>query len=215
MPDFKIVVSDPQAYREMKIVKVKVVGDSSVDYNDKMKDGFELPLIKANEKLLNELKPVHGVVTIRMVKPGTTDKVKITGRLIVDNNIQDGEAHVNYELLVNKTGVSELEGYIFRSPSWQIRVNDERTRSLIGLKIGDVFDGSVIGLKNVKLRICGGSDNSGLPMRPDLPGGVKVRLLLSGPPGFHPTRRGERRKKTVRGNTITVDMVQINTRIIY
>lgn len=215
MPDFKIVVNDPQAYREKKIVKVKIVGDPNVDFNDRMKDGFELPLIKANEKLVNELKPAHGVVTIRMVKPGTTEKVKITGRLVIDNSVQDGEVRVNHDLLVNKVGVSELEGYVFRSPSWQIRISDERTRELVGLKIGDVFDGSVIGLKNVKLRICGGSDNSGIPMKPDLPGGVKVRLLLSGPPGFHPTREGERRKRTVRGNTITGDTVQINTKIIY
>lgn len=215
MPDFKIVVSDPNAYRDLKIVKIKVVGDPNVEFNDKMKDGFELPIVKANEKLVSEIKPTHGVVTVRMVKPGTTERVKITGRIVVDNSIQDNEVHVNHELLVNKVGTSELEGFIFRSPSWQVRINDERTRELIGLKIGDTFEGSLIGLKNVKLRICGGSDISGFPMRPDLPGGVKVKLLLSGPPGFHPKEKGERRKKTVRGNTITADIVQINAKIIY
>ncbi|OYT37942.1 MAG: 30S ribosomal protein S6e, partial [Desulfurococcales archaeon ex4484_58] len=71
------------------------------------------------------------------------------------------------------------------------------------------------GLKNVQLEIRGGSDNSGFPMRPDIPGGVKKRVLLSSPPGFHPREKGERRRKTVRGNTITDDIVQINTVIIY
>jgi small subunit ribosomal protein S6e len=38
--------------------------------------------------------------------------------------------------------------------------------------------------------------------------------LLSGPPGFHPRKKGERRRKTVRGNTISEDIVQINTKIV-
>ncbi len=47
-----------------------------------------------------------------------------------------------------------------------------------------------------------------------LPGGVKKALLLSGPPGFHPKNKGERRRKYVRGNTITEDIVQINTKLV-
>ena len=46
-------------------------------------------------------------------------------------------------------------------------------------------------------------------------GGVKKRVLLSGPPGFHPKEKGERRRKMIRGNTITEDIVQINTVIVY
>jgi small subunit ribosomal protein S6e len=50
-------------------------------------------------------------------------------------------------------------------------------------------------------------------MRPDIPGPVKKRALLSAPPGFHPREDGERRRKTVRGNTIAPDITQINTKI--
>ncbi|RLF24403.1 MAG: 30S ribosomal protein S6e [Thermoprotei archaeon] len=97
----------------------------------------------------------------------------------------------------------------------QIEVKGPQAQAFIGLKIGDVIDGDVIGLKGVKLKITGGSDRSGFPMHPGITGGGKRRILLSGPPGFHPRRKGERRRKTVRGNVITEDIVQINTVIVY
>ncbi len=96
----------------------------------------------------------------------------------------------------------------------QVEVKGDKAIKLIGLRIGDVIDGALVGKPGIKLKITGGSDKAGAPMRPDLPGGVKRRLLLSGPPGFHPRRRGERRRKLVRGNTITEDIVQINTVIV-
>lgn len=215
MPDFKIVVSDPEAPKQEKVFKVKIVGDPGVEYSDRIKEKYELPIIKVNEKLAAELHLRHGVVTTRMVKPGTNERVKITGRLVVDNNIPDNELRVNYDLLVNSIGTNEVEGVVFRARAWQIRVSGDRARSFVGLRVGDRISGEVIGLKNIELEIRGGSDNSGFPMRPDIPGGVKKKILLSNPPGFHPTRRGERRKKIVRGNTITEDIVQINTVIIY
>ncbi|ADG12802.1 Ribosomal protein S6e [Methanocaldococcus infernus ME] len=85
---------------------------------------------------------------------------------------------------------------------------------LVGMKIGDVFDGKIIGLEGYKLEIRGGTDDSGFPMRPDIHGSRKVKVLLSGPPGFHPKRKGERRRKTVRGNTIAPDIVQINVKVV-
>lgn len=92
----------------------------------------------------------------------------------------------------------------------QITVEGPRAHALIGLKIGDVIDGTPLGMPGVRLRITGGSDRSGFPMRADIPGGGKYRVLLSGPPGFHPKKRGMRKRVTVRGNTITEDIVQIN-----
>ncbi len=215
MPDFKIVVSDPDAPKKEKLVKVKIVGDPEIEFTEAMKEKYELPVIKVHEKIAKDIEAIHGIATIRMIKPGTSDKVKITGKLVIDNNVPENEVHVNAELLVNSVGVDQVDGVIFRARAWQIRINDERTRQLLGLKIGDRFDGSIIGLKNVELEIRGGSDNSGFPMRPDIPGGVKKKILLSSPPGYHPREKGERRRKMVRGNTITEDIVQINTMIIY
>lgn len=215
MPDFKIVVNDPEAPKKEKVVKVKVEGDSEIQLTDKVKEKLELPVFKVNSKTASEIGAVHGVATIRMWRPDTGDKVKFTGRIIIDDNVPDNVVKVNMEQLINATGQNELEGEIFRARAWQIRINDERTQTIIGLKIGDYIDGSIIGLKGVKLVITGGSDISGFPMRPDISGPVKKKVLLSGPPGFHPEEDGERRRKTVRGNTIAPDIVQINTKIVY
>lgn len=96
-----------------------------------------------------------------------------------------------------------------------VNVEGSKAQVFIGLKIGDIIDGSVIGMPKVKLKITGGSGRSGEPMIPSLPGGIKRRLLMSRPPGFHPKKKGFRKKKLVRGNTITDEVVQINTSIIY
>lgn len=215
MPDYKIVISDPEAAKSKRVVRVKVVGDPNIDYTSRMKEQFELPIIKMNSKLLSEINAKHYVATVRMRRPDTGDKVKITGRIVVDNNIQDSVIHVSLSRLIDLAGVQEIEGEIFRATAWQIRINDERTNAFVGLRIGEEVDGSVLGLKGVKLIITGGSDISGFPMRPDIPGTVKRRALISSPPGFHPSQDGERRRKTVRGNTIAVDTVQVNVKIAY
>src|SRR6266571_4763955 len=52
--------------------------------------------------------------------------------------------------------------------------------ALIGKKIGEDLDGLYVGLPGYKLQITGGSDKDGFPMRSDLPGPRRKRLLLSG-----------------------------------
>ncbi len=86
----------------------------------------------------------------------------------------------------------------------------ENPNILIGKKIGDIIPGDPFGLKGYKLKITGGSDDSGFPMRPDVHGPVKKRILLSGPPGFWPDKKGLRKRKMIRGNVITNDIVQVN-----
>lgn len=96
----------------------------------------------------------------------------------------------------------------------QITISDPKSYALIGLKIGDEIDGSSVGLPGVRLKITGGSDRAGFPMIPYLPGGKKYRILLSGHPGFRPRERGLRRRKMVRGNVVTEDIVQINMVVV-
>ncbi len=95
-----------------------------------------------------------------------------------------------------------------------VEVEGSRAAPFLGRKIGDVMDGSPIGLSGYKIEITGGSDKDGFPMRPDVHGGAKMRVILSGGSGFRPKRKGERRRKTVRGNTITEDIFQINVKIV-
>ena len=73
---------------------------------------------------------------------------------------------------------------------------------------------SIIGLEGYKLKITGGSDKNGFPMKRTIPGARRVRSLVSGGVGYKPARKGERRRKTFRGNTVSDDIVQINTVVI-
>ena len=86
--------------------------------------------------------------------------------------------------------------------------------SLIGLKIGDTFDGSSVGLAGFTLQITGGSDKEGFPMRAEVPGPGRKKILLSGGPGFKPWRKGMRKRKYVRGNTISDSIMQVNCKIV-
>lgn len=98
--------------------------------------------------------------------------------------------------------------------SIQRELEEERSNALIGKKIGDIVDGSALNLEGYKLKITGGTDKDGFPMSPSIPGGVRKAVLLSEGFGFHPKRKGMRKKKLLRGNTITSEIVQINTMIV-
>jgi small subunit ribosomal protein S6e len=97
--------------------------------------------------------------------------------------------------------------------SFQLEVDQAKAIGLIGKKIGEEFNGDLIGLPGYTLKITGGTDKDGFPMHPSVPGSVKKKVLLSGEPCFRPKKKGERRRKTVRGNTISADIVQINVKV--
>jgi small subunit ribosomal protein S6e len=95
-----------------------------------------------------------------------------------------------------------------------VELEEARAVPFIGRKIGETVDGAVVDLPAHKLQIMGGSDKDGVPMRPNVHGGVRRNVVLSGGTGFNPQDKGERRRKTVRGNVVTDEIVQINTKII-
>jgi small subunit ribosomal protein S6e len=95
-----------------------------------------------------------------------------------------------------KSSASEIEG--------------ARAQALIGRSLGETIDGSALGIGQGKFLLSGGCDKNGIPMRSDVHGGVKKYIVLSDGPGFNPTRHGERRRKLVRGKTITDETYQIN-----
>lgn len=95
-----------------------------------------------------------------------------------------------------------------------VEVEDNRSVPFIGRRIGEVIDGTVVGLSGHQVQITGGCDKAGFPMRPDVHGGVKLRLLLAGGVGYRVKEKGSRRRKTVRGNTITDEISLINMKII-
>ena len=100
------------------------------------------------------------------------------------------------DIATGKSTASEIEG--------------ARAQALIGRSLGEIIDGSPLGIAQSRLRITGGCDKNGIPMRGDVHGGVKKYIVLSSGPGFKATRHGERRRKLVRGRTITDETYQIN-----
>lgn len=95
-----------------------------------------------------------------------------------------------------------------------VEVEEAQAVPLIGRKLGEVIDGTAIKMSGHKLLITGGSDKDGFPMRPNIHGGVRVGAILSEGVGFHSTKKGERKRKTLRGNVITDAIVQINMKIV-
>jgi len=98
--------------------------------------------------------------------------------------------------------------------TYQKEIAKEMENSVVGKKIGDQLDGNIIGLAGYTLEFTGGSDKSGFPMREDVQGQRKVHSLLSDGPGFNPTRKGERKRKLIRGNTYSNETMQVNMKII-
>jgi len=98
--------------------------------------------------------------------------------------------------------------------SQSVELEETQAVPLIGRKLGEVIDGTAVKLSGYKLKITGGSDKDGFPMRPDIHGGVRLGAILTGGVGFHSSRKGERKRKTLRGNVITDAIVQLNMKII-
>ena len=89
--------------------------------------------------------------------------------------------------------------------------------TFIGMRIGEKFDGSMIGLNGYTLEITGGSDKEGFPMRKDLPGTARKKALLTSGVGFRgkkKMKKGMRVMKTIRGNRIAEDIVQVNVKVV-
>ena len=117
--------------------------------------------------------------------------------------------------------------------TYKVEKKDSDAQAFFGMKIGQEFNGELLGLNGYKLKITGGSDYSGFPMKAEIPGSAKTKILLrTGNIGFRKRRYhnvssaegakkklkqtypGERRRKSVRGNTISEDTVQINCKVI-
>jgi small subunit ribosomal protein S6e len=98
-----------------------------------------------------------------------------------------------------------------RSMSQELK--DKSAQPLLGVRIGSVLDSSVIGISGGKVKITGGSDKSGTPMRSDVHGGVKKYVLMSEGVGAK-NLEGGRIRKLVRGNIVTEEIYQLNVRLV-
>ncbi|MFQ5909782.1 MAG: 30S ribosomal protein S6e, partial [Thermoplasmata archaeon] len=97
--------------------------------------------------------------------------------------------------------------------SYSTMIGGHQANSLVGKRIGDEIDGIFVDLPGYKLKITGGSDKTGTPMRRDIPGGRKKRVLVTKGVGFRPKDKGVRKRKTFRGNAISQEISQLNLRV--
>lgn len=103
-----------------------------------------------------------------------------------------------------KLTISDVKG---KSITKELKDSDANT--LLGLQLGNETDASIVGLKG-KLKLTGGSDKSGVPMRNDIHGSARKYILLSKGVGLQAAEIGQRVRKLMRGNTVSEEIYQIN-----
>lgn len=97
-----------------------------------------------------------------------------------------------------KTGKSEV-----------LEAKDSTAQLFVGRRLGDTVDLSAVG-QNYKVKITGGSDKAGFPLRADIQGGGKRYVLLTEGVGFRNAADGEKRRRLVRGGLINEEVYQLN-----
>lgn len=102
-----------------------------------------------------------------------------------------------------------------KEKAYSKELNEHESDAFLGKKIGDAISGNTFGFKNYEFKITGGSDKDGFPMRFDLPGAGRKKLLLAKGPGVVIRGvKGLRRRKMLRGNLIASDIKQINIKVV-
>lgn len=98
--------------------------------------------------------------------------------------------------------------------SVQKEIAEADAKTLLGKKIGDTIKGEIMGLTGYEFKIAGGSDYCGFPMRSDVPGFARRRILTVNSAGVHGLAAGIRVRKTVCGSVIHPKIVQVNLKVV-
>ncbi len=98
--------------------------------------------------------------------------------------------------------------------AYQLVATGNEANKFIGKGIGDTISGDVVGLEGYTLKITGGTDKDGFPMRGDIVGAGRKKILVAGGVGYKPKAKGVRRRKSMHGREISSDISQINTIIV-
>ncbi|MFH0831455.1 MAG: S6e family ribosomal protein [archaeon] len=115
---------------------------------------------------------------------------------------------MNKMLKLDIAGIDKDKGKTFHLEA------DEKI--FVGMKIGDVVQGKDISkdLPDYEFILTGASDNAGFPVVSSLEAVGRKRMLLKYGIGMKQRKpHGLRLKKTVHGNTISTDIMQINLKV--
>ena len=99
--------------------------------------------------------------------------------------------------------------------SYQREAKDDAAKSLMGLKIGDTVKGELIDLTGYEFELTGGSDHTGFPMRKDVIGPRRKRVLVTKGFGLRKSPKGGRFRRTVAGNTVHEKTAQVNLGLFF
>jgi small subunit ribosomal protein S6e len=102
--------------------------------------------------------------------------------------------------------------------TFQKELSQEEAESLYGKVLGEEIRGEILGYSGVTFTINGGSDANGFPMRSDLHGLNRKKILMTKGVGFKGKLRGKRFgglriKRTVAGNTVYEKTHQLNLKV--
>ena len=87
-------------------------------------------------------------------------------------------------------------------------------KNFVGKEIGDTFNGEIVDLNGYELEITGGSDKSGFPMRASIEGSERERVLIEDGSGIREKEDGMKRRKSVRGKTVSTEIEQLNAKVV-
>lgn len=93
-------------------------------------------------------------------------------------------------------------------------VAEDDAKLFFGKKLGDTLKGELLEAPGYEFTLAGGSDYCGFPMRADVEGTLRKKILAVGGVGIRTNDRdGRRIRKTVAGNTVDANTAQMNLRI--
>ena len=98
--------------------------------------------------------------------------------------------------------------------SYKVEIPKDKVMEIVGKKIGDVIELGFLGAAGYKVQLTGGSDGSGFPMRRDVRGPNRVEILITKGVGFRAKNKGERKRKAIRGNTFSLEINQVNSKVV-
>lgn len=104
-------------------------------------------------------------------------------------------------------------GDVKSKKTYQIDIEESNNSALMGKKISETFKGESIDKPGYEFEITGGSDKAGFPMRLDVNGDVRRKILITKSVGNRKNRKGLRLRRTVTGNTIGAQTSQVNVKI--
>ena len=95
--------------------------------------------------------------------------------------------------------------------AYQKVLAEDKSNALVGKSVGEEIDGIFLDLPGYRLKITG---NSGVPLRGDIDGNQRRKILMRESVGFHPAKDGQRRRKLIRGRSLSSEVSQINLKVI-